>query len=327
MERITETLESIHITSDTKARRVLNTAPDKMAGITLDEIQRGVTIERLETLKVPVYQYGTQITIHGTFEDMPRDLRVCGFKSVFLNGNGSLGIKYIAIDGAKKELLYDVARLGADDMWNVAKDSQGYEAYKIFHSTDSANDKKRTLECYNSTPDNLFIGGKRAAALLYGGYAVILNIGAIYESNVWPLIKALTGIGSQAEADKIEADKAAQRAADHAAWDAEHKIKEAIAAKAKAEYMAIVEPLYTWVNNPESGAVCALQFDYEGKPEYIKVEFKKRGTQLMSRRAFRRDTFEAAIESTSCDSFHITKRTPGKNHKYIVSKKKIAINV
>ena len=83
---ISEVLDKANIVSDSKARRVLNTAPDKIADITLSEIESGVTIERLEALTVPVYQYGTQITIHGTFKDMPTD-RVLGYKALFLNQN------------------------------------------------------------------------------------------------------------------------------------------------------------------------------------------------------------------------------------------------
>jgi hypothetical protein len=68
--QISETLESAHIYNDDKARRRLNTAPNVEANITLDEIEKGVTIERLESINVPVYQYGTQITIHGTFPNV-----------------------------------------------------------------------------------------------------------------------------------------------------------------------------------------------------------------------------------------------------------------
>lgn len=100
---LSEVLESKQIYNDDKARRVLNTAPNQQADITLKEIADGVTIERLESLTVPVYQYSTQITIHGIFKDIPNDLVVAGYKSVFYNQNKSLGVKYIAIDGAKKD--------------------------------------------------------------------------------------------------------------------------------------------------------------------------------------------------------------------------------
>ena len=313
---ITETLESAHITSDSKARRVLNTAPNKDAGITLAEIEQGVTIERLETLQVPVYQYSTQITIHGTFRDIPDDLRVCGYKSVILNGNGSLGVRYVAIDGAKKKLLEHIARLADDSYWNVNIDSQGCEVYKIFHSQDADNDKKRTIECYKNTPDTLYIGGKRAVGLMYGGYAVVLSIGAIYDKNLWLLIKELTGISSQVEADKIASDKKIQRELDNIKWETEHKIERERIAKIEADLMSQIEPLYNWTVNPELGVFYSLSF-YDGQPQYTKVEFKKRGNQLLRRCAFRSETFDGAKSSMIHDNFKFCNRKEGKEHRYI----------
>lgn len=322
---ITETLESAHITSDSKARRVLNTAPDKDAGITLAEIEQGVTIERLESLQVPVYQYSTQITIHGIFKDIPEDLRVCGYKSVILNGNGSLGVRYVAIDGAKKKTLERIARIADDTYWNVNIDSQGCEAYKIFHSSDSKNDKQRAIDCYKTTPDSLYIGGKRAVGLLYGGYAVILSIGAIYDKNLWLLIKELTGISSQVEADKIEHDKEIERAESWAKIEAENKIRQEQRNKVKEELTAQLTPMFTWVNNPDMGVFYSLSFDYEGKPEYTKVEFKKRGGQLLFRRSFHYDTYDKAVNSELYDRFKITTRKPDRDYKYISGKVAIAV--
>jgi hypothetical protein len=206
--QIEEILLKANITHDDKARRVLNTAPDKFADITLKEIQKGITIERLETLSVPVYMYGTQITIHGKFTDMPDDLRVAGYKSVFKNGNGSVGIKYVAIDGDKKQLLERISRYRVEGHphWGILSSSEGYIAQRIFRP----DDKQACIDCYNSTPDSLFIGNKEAFKVWYGGYAVVLHIGAIYQDNLWSLITALTGITSQAEFDRLEAESNAK---------------------------------------------------------------------------------------------------------------------
>jgi hypothetical protein len=223
--QITETLESAHIYNDDKARRRLNTAPNIEANITLDEIEKGVTIERLESINVPVYQYGTQITIHGTFPNIEYDtLRkyVLGYKSLFLNQNGSLGVKYVAIDGEKKRLLLDVARW-SKNKWHIDKDSEGVKAYRIFFTSDSAKDKQNCIECYKSTPDDLYIGGKQAVGLMYGGYAVILGIGAIYQKNLWALITALTGIESQAEYDKLELEYKLKREQEHIEYEVKCK--------------------------------------------------------------------------------------------------------
>jgi hypothetical protein len=207
--QIDKVFETINITHDDKARRVLNTAPDKVADITLNEIEKGITIERLGELTVPVYRYGGQVTIHGIFKDIPDDLRVHGYKSVFRNGNGSLGVKYVAIDGDKKHLLNHVSRY-SKTKWGIHINSQGCEAIRVFHSNDRDNDIQRLKDCFNSTPDDLYVGNKSWASLMYGGFAVIIYIGAIYQDNLWPLIKALTGIASQAEYDTIHAEAEAE---------------------------------------------------------------------------------------------------------------------
>lgn len=221
---IQETLESANIISDSKARRVLNTAPDKQADITLKEIEQGVTIERLETLTVPVYQYGTQITIHGTFTDMPND-RVLGYKALFLNQNKSLGVKYVAIDGAKKQLLLHVSRY-SKTKWGISIDSEGLKAFRMFWTTNNPNhDKQDCIDCYKSTPDDLYIGGKQACAMVYGGYAVIVGIGAIYQANLWALIKWFTGIESQEEYETLEKLAKIKREKESAKYEAQRKIE------------------------------------------------------------------------------------------------------
>jgi hypothetical protein len=220
--QIDKVFETINITHDDKARRVLNTAPDKIADITLDEIEKGITIERLSELTVPVYRYGGQVTIHGIFKDIPDDLRVHGYKSVFRNGNGSLGVKYVAIDGDKKSLLNRISRY-SKTKWGIHINSQGCEAIRVFHSNDRDNDIQRLKDCFNSTPDDLYIGNKQWASLMYGGFAVIVYIGAIYQDKLWPLIHALTGIASQAEFDAIKAEETAKRKADDIKYEIERK--------------------------------------------------------------------------------------------------------
>jgi hypothetical protein len=241
--QIEEILLKANITHDDKARRVLNTAPDKIADITLKEIEKGISIERLETLNVPVYMYGTQITIHGKFADMPDDLRVCGYKSVFKNGNGSVGIKYVAIDGDKKQLLERISRYRVEGHphWGILSSSEGYIAQRIFRP----DDKQACIDCYNSTPDSLFIGNKEAFKIFYGGYAVVLHIGAIYQDNLWPLITALTGITSQAEFDKLEAKSNAK----YQRMLAEGEAKRKLEAEAKAIELQTAKSNFTAPSN------------------------------------------------------------------------------
>ena len=52
------------LTTDVKARRRTNVTRDS-ASITEEQLERGVTIEELSAIGVPVYRYETQVTIHG----------------------------------------------------------------------------------------------------------------------------------------------------------------------------------------------------------------------------------------------------------------------
>ncbi|MFA6679165.1 MAG: hypothetical protein WCR96_01590 [Candidatus Methanomethylophilaceae archaeon] len=206
METIEEVLGKADVVREVKARRVLNVS-DKDSGITLEEIEKkGVTIERLLGLDVPVFTYGGQVTIHGRFnDDISSDLRVAGYKSVFKNGNGSLGVRYVAVDGEKKRRLEDICSLGG--WWRITIDSKGCQAYRSF------NDKQACLDCYNSAPTD-YIGTKYAFRSVYGRFYVVSEIGAIYEKDFWRLAESLSGLNEdgykkacEAREDKREDDR------------------------------------------------------------------------------------------------------------------------
>ncbi len=280
---IREVLENANITRDDKARRVLNTAPDKVADITLKEIESGVSIERLEALTIPVYQYGGQVTIHGIFKDIPDDLRVNGYKSIFLNGNGSLGVKYVAIDSDKKTLLHKISRY-SKTKWVISINSEGCIAYRTFHSADNADDKARLLDCYNTTPDSLYVGNKRAVSLMYGGYAVILYIGAIYQDKLWELVNVLTGIESQLEYDNAVQAEAEAYAISNAKWEAERKAQAEADKALMATAMSNFKAPDNWEvfngNITEVGIYAKLHKRYDDIIVLEVIQSAKRGGRL-----------------------------------------------
>lgn len=218
---IQEKLVSCHVLHDDKARRVLNTAPSMRADITAAELaEAGVTIERLEALRVPVYSYATQITIHGTFpEAIPYG--VGGYKNLVRNGNGSLGVRYSAVDMGKKRTLEAVSRY-AKTGWHVSITSSDCQCFKMFYPNHEAGEtletaKAAALACYKSTPDHLYIGGKWAGSLLWGaGYVVVIELGAIYERHVWELARVLFGHtpgsyeAAKAQEEREQAERSAQ---------------------------------------------------------------------------------------------------------------------
>lgn len=223
---LADKLESIDCRRDEKARRVLNSAPDTVANITAEELERGVTLEALEALNVPVYRYGGQVTIHGVLPDFNPSARPGGYKAVFRNGNGSIGVKYSAIDTAKKELIAKVARVSQSG-WQANSNASGFELSRAFYVRDETKReevKQQAIAALRSIPVNLFFGGAYAGCLAYGaGYYVSAYIGAISESDVWPFISQMLGVKDEAdfvtqERAKAERD-AAQRAANEVKWE------------------------------------------------------------------------------------------------------------
>jgi hypothetical protein len=203
-----EIIEQAGVTDDTKARRVSNVSR-KTANVTADEIEDGVTIERLEDIGVPVFKYQTQLTIHGRLPEFSDTARPGGYKSVCQNQNGSVGVRYVAIDGAKKQTIVKASRMATvqdrmreenqhGDRWHASINSKGLVVTKYFA------EKADCLAAYREFPRDLFAGSVMAAQGMFGGYYVVADVGAIYERNLFRLIEALWGMQSSADLDRIE---------------------------------------------------------------------------------------------------------------------------
>lgn len=113
--KLSDRLETIDCRKDTKARRVSNVAPRTVANVTAEQLENGMTLEAIEGLNVPAFAYQTQITLHGKLPPFNPAARPGGYKAVFLNGNGSVGIRYGAIDTAKKALIARAAAVSPDN--------------------------------------------------------------------------------------------------------------------------------------------------------------------------------------------------------------------
>ena len=83
-----------------------------------------MTLEALQDIGVPVLRYSTQITIHGLIPAFNDAKRVGGYRNLIRNGNGSVGVKYGAIDAAKKDLIARSAR-ATGGKWHPFTDSSG----------------------------------------------------------------------------------------------------------------------------------------------------------------------------------------------------------
>ena len=197
-----EEILSEEVNTDTPKK--LNRSEEVVPMSIINEIENeGISIERLESLGLPVYKYQTQITIHGIFEGLTKE-RVGGYKNLTLNQNKTLGVRYNAIDLEKKKLISNALELDRFKNEDLAKtgfrsrmDSKGF----VLSKAKSTQDKAKALEYAkdfkdeaNALPYN-FIGGKyiniyNVYGIYYVEYSIYLN--AIRQDNLWGFISAIT---------------------------------------------------------------------------------------------------------------------------------------
>jgi hypothetical protein len=215
MMKTKEIFESISCGEyDDHARRVLNMSAVTV-NITAEELEKGVSLEQLETINTPVFRYKTQITIHGVVPDFNPHSRPGGYKSLIENKNGTLGVRYSAIDAEKKQLIGNVLRESKD--FFVQQSSTEFFILKTF--TEKADAiaaivKLRKLEL-------LIYGEITAGCCMYGGYFAGLYLSAIRKENIWPFLAELGPIKTQEQYDALMAEQQAIRDAD--AREAEEK--------------------------------------------------------------------------------------------------------
>jgi len=237
-----EVMEKKNITVDDKARRRLNVS-NKVANITADEIEGGVSIERLEALNVPVYRYGGQITIHGKLPYFS-SLRLSGYKVLIKNNNGSVGVKYVGIDNEKKSIINDCICHAKPYKMQFHRDSQGVTLIKSFRNKDDM------IALYNEIPD-LYIGSKYMARGAYGQYYTCIDLMAIYETKLWQFCKWVSGIGSQSELDAIKTEAELQREKEKQERDTQRHNENERIVKARKEFVNLInssnlKPVKDW---------------------------------------------------------------------------------
>ena len=89
------------------SKHILNLADADVPQSVLDKIEDGCSLETLEEIAkgFPICRYSTQITIHGRFPEISKR-RVGGvYVNLVRNKNGSVGVKWNAIDAEKRRRL------------------------------------------------------------------------------------------------------------------------------------------------------------------------------------------------------------------------------
>ena len=214
-------IEHCGIAQDEKARRRINVS-GAVANITAREIENeGVTLERLESIGVPVFRYSTQITIHGTLPDYTGGA-VLGYKSITPNGNGTLGVKFCAIDAGKKKLLEDILST-VKTGWHLVRNSTDCELSRC------CPEKETCVTTLKTIPTDLFYGSRYGVACPFGSgrYWACANIGAIPVENFWKIVATLGGPENEEEWIVIKTSRDKKRADERAAYEAQRKIERA----------------------------------------------------------------------------------------------------
>jgi len=245
---------------DKLARRRLNTDQNTVANITAKEIEGGqVTIEAIENLNTDCYLYSTQVTIHGKLPDITNRHDALGYKSIIINANGTLGIRYTAIDAQKKKHINRmITAWYSEHKAFVQITSQAFIIARSYGSFESTQ-KAQYMEAIEMSKMDLFdmpkcfYGSARVAQFNNYGYLsvyLIADLGAVYQKDVDTVIEWWTG-HTEAETLQHMEDEKAQQAKDREAYakkvDEERKEGEAKKAEAQAKLLDSVK------DNPPTG--------------------------------------------------------------------------
>jgi len=218
-------IEKLFTTGNFDSKNITNKCNRAIDPGLLETIETsGATFELLEGIGAPVYKYRTQITIHGLFPELKNN-RIGGYYNVFQNKNKSIGVKYTAIDREKKRRIFAILRRLYK--WNIINNSSDY--FAAYYS-DRFTSKEKYLELLpefkkraEKIDKSLFFGsaGVELVQTMYGYYLrVVLDIGAIAEKNVDPLLISVTGENEKTGIAKIE-EMDLQEKKERAAADAE----------------------------------------------------------------------------------------------------------
>lgn len=218
----------------------LNTCNKQVPQQYLNEIEKGCSIEQLEKMmeqKFDVFKYKTQITVHGIFPELSTR-RIGYYVNLTQNKNKSVGVRYTAIDRAKKERLYSM--LETLGLWSIESNSTKYYLFRAKRlPSDWNKNREKIMKIVNEykaaaekIDRSLFIGNVScyiAQGLFYNYICLDVNICCFYEKNFERLFETLSGMtyaeGKQKYEDKIAENKRqdAKRKAELDAWYEQHK--------------------------------------------------------------------------------------------------------
>jgi hypothetical protein len=238
----------------------------------------GLTLEMIEALQAkgtPIFKYKTQLTVHGLFPD---DVvtRVGGYKNVAINENGSMGIRYNAIDFDKKKRLMESLR-AVDFKLQMRHDSHGIRFVA------GSKEYEKIKDIFDRVDVDLFYGRKymyKLSSYLLGTvYYVEIVPRAFREEAVWPIFTNWTGGLTEAdvEAAKItnqEKAKATKEKADQAWAEKQNQVAHHVSV-ALGNIMSSFVNIREWDGTIEDGLQLVRPMRNQDKPGYVFIRFEK----------------------------------------------------
>ena len=209
----------------------LNTSPKNLPLDILENINKGITLEQLNILDskgYDIYKYSTQITIHGICDELT-DNNVFFYKSLILNKNKSLGIKWTAVDSEKKANICKTLEYFG---WSTIQNSTKFYPTKVVRFSNK-EDAKKQCEAYRNIIDRM------GDDMFYGSYNIYIGeifsmyfavielfINGIKQENVTPLLEKILDMDNETitnNINNIEAEKKRKRDALHDLYLKEQK--------------------------------------------------------------------------------------------------------
>lgn len=192
-----EDILSVNGKQDNKHKKNAN-SDKKIPFSLLDDIDEGITSEKIEELiddGYNIYRYFTQITLHGICNNFSND-RFGYYKNINLNKNGSLGIKWNAIDINKKKRIGQILKYFN---FGYCRDSKG-DTYTMSKRVDDGNYMTILNEfknIINRVNKDIFFGNMYIQKInLYGHVNIYFTIylNGILEKNINEFIEQILNL-------------------------------------------------------------------------------------------------------------------------------------
>jgi DNA-binding transcriptional MerR regulator len=159
----------------------LNRSTHKLDSEYIEAIESGqITSEIINKIPLPIFVYKTCITIHGNLPDIERQ-RIGGYKNIIQNANGSLEIRYSAID-------YNIKKQLGVLLQGIYSSQQTSATGIFFTKSDRTENKAEAIEILNKRREEakkISVDGFRCKVVV-SGYCYF-GMFYIY-TNIYPLL-------------------------------------------------------------------------------------------------------------------------------------------